>query len=288
MEIDTSQNQQNNNNNTSSSLQHSWIFHEIELSGSSSDSFSIKSWILTAMTLYPEDIDLKTRLFTYLIKNQPQLYRNEIDELFHELLTRSDNSAKNTDFWSPLETTLLNLDELAKNKDNELITDLAKYIWSLPSKKQHEILKNVIDRASQVPGNLQKVTRLALKLVEYDSSSFVDKLKDMMEKLLSNEKEIYSDKMNKYSTEYPGASQMISLINYANLYRKCYIFDVLLNYLEHLNNAQEKDSRSYSEKSIQSKHATRNFRKALEFGIGSQMFQTNENKNESYLNDYRL
>ena len=158
MEIDTSQNQQNNNNNTSSSLQHSWIFHEIELSGSSSDSFSIKSWILTAMTLYPEDIDLKTRLFTYLIKNQPQLYRNEIDELFHELLTRSDNSAKNTDFWSPLETTLLNLDELAKNKDNELITDLAKYIWSLPSKKQHEILKNVIDRASQVPGNLQKIT----------------------------------------------------------------------------------------------------------------------------------
>lgn len=284
---------------------HSWIFHEIELA--SRDDFNIKSWILTAITLYPEDVNLKTSLFAHLIKNEPELYRNEIDELFHELLTRSDNSATNSKFWSPLEATLLDLKQLATNKnadeidskidhktdsktvDNEkkISNSLAKYIWSLPSKKQHEILKNVIDRASQITGNLQNVTRLALKLVEYDSSSFVDKLKDMMEKLLGNEKEIYSDKMNKYQNQGPGVTQMISLVNYANLYRKCYIFDVLLNYLEHLSENDKADGKKRKEErgsgsskadksSIQAKHATRNFRKALEFGIGSQMFQAIE------------
>jgi len=204
---------------------------------------------------------------------------------------------------------LLDLKQLAKNKNGDvdsktkldsktddekssIINSLAKYIWSLPSKKQHEILKNVIDRATQITGNLQNVTRLALKLVEYDSTSFVDKLKDMMEKLLGNEKEIYSDKMNKYQNQAPGVMQMISLVNYANLYRKCYIFDVLLNYLEHLSENDKSDggkkrgkeersggggsSSKVDKSSVQAKHATRNFRKALEFGIGIQMFQTIE------------
>ena len=117
--------------------------------------------------------------------------------------------------------------------------------------------------------------------------------------------------MNKYQNQGPGVTQMISLVNYANLYRKCYIFDVLLNYLEHLSENDKADGKKRKEErgsgsskadksTIQAKHATRNFRKALEFGIGSQMFQAIEfrslnveeldcgDNDRDYLAEYRM
>ena len=263
--------------------QHSWIFHEIELS--KTDSFSIKSWILTAMTLYPDNFQLKTNLFTHLIQNQPDLFRSEIDELFQEILSKP--CPENEKFWTPLEDTLLDLKQLA--------TPLSKYIWSLPSKKQHEILRTTIDRANQIQGNLKKSTKLALKLNDYDSTAFVDKLKELMEKLLASEKEMVSETMQSHLLQFPSSSQMVSLVNYSNGYRKCFVFDVLMNYLEHLSDKEEdeketkrnKDSKeSRKNEIVQTKHATRNFRKALEFGIGIQMFQFSAEAD--YLENYSV
>lgn len=79
--------------------------------------------------------------------------------------------------------------------------------------------------------NLETVTKLVMKLADYDQPSYLKELKELLENLLNFEKHGYYESMQeKLVSDHMNSQNTLILANNFNSYRKIFLNDILLVY----------------------------------------------------------
>ena len=217
-------------------------------------------------------------------------------------------------FWKEIETSLMEVSKRKvakkskKSSNSESAEDprppstFSKYLKSLKAPDHLELYeKNLkkLENAQNYKRNLVKTCKIVLNYVSLNNEKLPEYLRDLCEKLLKYESEGQYEIIDILKSEHPSASNFFTLCNNMNTYRECFVFDVIGGYVSFQKELQEKvASLSYNPlasnaaNSLMNASATNKanmtpnkiyykyFRKAIEYGIGCQMFlmQNYQNK----------
>lgn len=122
--------------------------------------------------------------------------------------------------------------------------------------------------------NLETVTKLVMKLADYDQPSYLKELKELLENLLNFEKHGYYESMQeKLVSDHMNSQNTLILANNFNSYRKIFLNDILLVYLDFITNSRI---------AMETNHKTvfKYYRKAIEYALATQMFLTSSNRTD--------
>lgn len=118
-----------------------WIFKEI--SNAEGNEFEVKCWLLSAMNLYKDELELKCKLFFCLLKtnrfNENDIYAKEVFDLYRDLIVREDIE----DFWRPMEVILSEYPN-AREKN-----ELFEFVRTLTKQQKSELYKKALARIGQ-------------------------------------------------------------------------------------------------------------------------------------------